>query len=292
MDVGMSGAQATARSAIATHEARVAPLAVRTSSEQRDFGIEIGAFKTPIPGIKPYYFDRFPEYDYEPVKADYVSDAERLPIHGDSLDYVANANVFEHLANPVAALWEWTRIVRHGGLIYLVIPDRRHTFDRLRPLTAPAHMMEDFERGTTDSDGTHVADYIDGVDWSVWGTYATLEERLVKREQLRVAYAAAVAAGQPINIHFHTFELSSFIELIGLMNRHPRRPAVIELVDASEFFPASHPSGFLVLLRVQKNLASRLRGTLRSLGARGNFASVLTAAAKPFPKTIKPTTTE
>ena len=104
MDVGMPVARATGRSAIATHEARVAPLAVRTSSEQRDFGIEIGAFKTPIPAIKPYYFDRFPEYDYEPVKADYVADAETLPIHSHSLDYLANANVFEHLANPVAAL--------------------------------------------------------------------------------------------------------------------------------------------------------------------------------------------
>ncbi len=288
LDLGMDLRSATSRSAVPTHEDR-APrwLSKNSAGGGHDFGVEIGAFKSPIPGIHPLYLDRFPEYDYVAVSADYVADAASLPVRSDTLDYVANANVFEHLANPVAALWEWARACRDGGIIYLVVPDRRLTFDRFRPLTTPEHMIEDYDRGTTDSDGTHVLDYIDGVDWSLWAPSATAAERITTRETLRVAYVAAVAAHEPINIHFHTFELASFAALVRLMNRHPKRPCALELVDASEFFPESHPSGFLVVLRVQKDITARLLGRWKRLCARGEARAAMTPKAVPFSSAAK-----
>ena len=282
LKLGLAADATTPRPAAPTHEARTAHWLRRRADPHCDFGIEIGAFKSPIPGLRPLYFDRVPSYDYEPVHADYWADAGALPVHDHALDYVANANVFEHLANPVQALWEWARTVRHGGHLYLVIPDRRHTFDYPRPLTAPAHLMEDFERGTTDSDGTHISEYLDGVDWALWAPDATPAARIAKREELRAAYTAAVAAGEDINIHFHTFELSSFVALLVLMNAHPRRPGNLELVDASEFFPASHPSGFLVVLRVKKDFSARVTGWLTRRRAHGDPRAVLLPTVQAF----------
>ena len=267
-----------------THAARVAhwlrPAPV--TRDRRNFGAEIGAFKTPIPGLRPLYFDRFPAFGYEKVVADYFADACALPLSDHALDYVATSHVLEHVANPVRALWEWARVTRPGGILYLIVPDRRFTFDHTRGLTAPAHLIDDFARGTTDSDGTHISDYLDGVDWTRWNPAGSPAENAATREQLRAAYLAAVAAREDINIHFHTFELASFTALIGLMNLHPARPATLEFVDAAEHFPEDCPNGFLAVLRVRKNLPAPLVAWLRRLRARGDVRATLLPHAKPF----------
>lgn len=282
LNLGLAPEFVHSRPAEPTHEAHTARWLGARRDGKRDFGVEIGAFQTPIPGIRPLYLDRFPAYDYQEVNADYWADAMALPVRDHGLDYVANANVFEHLPNPVGALWEWARAVRDLGYLYLVIPDRRLTFDHPRPLTAPEHMMEDFSRNTTDSDGTHIAEYLDGVDWALWAPHATPEERVATRENLRVAYNAAVAAGEPINIHFHTFELSSFVRLLELANRSAPGKSRLELVDASEFFPASHPSGFLVVLRARKSFGASVAGAALRLRCRGDVRAALAQTAKAF----------
>ena len=64
-------------------------------------GVEIGAFKTPIPGIKPTYVDRFPIYAGEPTLADYYGDACDLPFLDSTLGDAASWHVLEHVANPL-----------------------------------------------------------------------------------------------------------------------------------------------------------------------------------------------
>ena len=112
----------------------------------REPGIEIGAFTTPVPGIKPIYLDRFAEYAGIATLNDYIGDACDLPFYDSSLRYVVTSHVLEHVANPLAALSEWYRVLMHGGIIYAVIPDRRKTFDRNRALTTVDHIYEDFKK--------------------------------------------------------------------------------------------------------------------------------------------------
>lgn len=220
-------------------------------------GVEIGAFKSPIPGIRPFYVDRFPVYAGERALADYLGDVNSLPFRDSALAYVANCHVLEHAANPVAALWEWARVTRHGGFLYLVVPDHRYTFDHRRALTPPAHMIGDFARGTTACDPTHLADYLDGVDWSRSHPGQTSAEHAAIREELRAAYTAALAAGEEINIHFHVFSRQSLTALVDLMNAHPRRAATLAVVDSAERFPVERGDGFLLVLRVTKPLRAR-----------------------------------
>jgi SAM-dependent methyltransferase len=121
----------------------------------RGQGIEIGAQATPIPGIKPFYVDRFREFAGEKCTAQVLSDAARLPFRDSSLDYVASSHLLEHLPDPAGAIVEWYRAVKPGGVIYMVLPDRRLTFDSRRERTKVAHLIEDWERGTMDSDASH-----------------------------------------------------------------------------------------------------------------------------------------
>jgi len=78
------------------------------------------------------------------VEIDHVLEDGRLPAalrHG-GYDYVVAAHVFEHLPDPLGWLGECAGVLRPGGLVGLVIPDKRFTFDRIRPLTRLADWVE------------------------------------------------------------------------------------------------------------------------------------------------------
>jgi SAM-dependent methyltransferase len=222
-------------------------------------GVEIGAFKTPLPLIKPFYVDRFKEFAGEPCLADFLGDATSLPFRDNSLDYVVTSHVLEHVANPVGALAEWYRVLRPNGIIYLVVPDRRYTWDHARPLTTVAHMLEDFERDTTPADPTHIDDFVHGVDWSTYSPATPPAEVPNKKSELSEIYHRAVASGHEINIHFHVFEPSNLLALIDRLTCWTRTRFRWRLVDQAERFPANNPNGFLAVIRVQKTWADRLQ---------------------------------
>ncbi|HUG10127.1 MAG TPA: methyltransferase domain-containing protein [Opitutaceae bacterium] len=233
-------------------------------------GVEIGAFKTPIPGIKPVYVDRFAVYANEPTHADYHGDACELPFHDSSLKYVASSHVLEHVANPLAALAEWFRVLEHGGCIYMVVPDRRRTFDHRRPLTEVAHMLDDYRNGTTQSDATHIDDFVYGVDWATFSPATDPANEKSARDELATTYHRSVAAGLEINIHFHTFEVSSGVALIEAGNLESLWDGAIEVVEKVEEFPSSNPNGFLVVARVHKRIGARWKALWSSKGLRAD----------------------
>ena len=234
----------------------------------REPGVEIGAFKTPIPGIKPTYVDRFTTYAGEATLADHIGDACELPFGDSSLRYVASSHVLEHVANPLAALAEWHRVLRHGGIIYLVVPDRRKTFDHRRPVTPAGHMLADFRNGVTQSDATHIDDFVYGLDWSMYSPGTPRGSEMAAREELASVYRRSVAAGLEINIHFHVFESSSLTGLIELGNREGVWRGSIDVVDVAEAFPESNPIGFLVVARVRKPFLDRMLHLLGRGGRR------------------------
>jgi SAM-dependent methyltransferase len=234
----------------------------------REPGVEIGAFKTPIPGIKPTYLDRFAAFAGEPTLADYYGDACDLPYHDSSLAYVASSHVLEHVANPLAALAEWYRALKHRGIIYLVVPDRAKTFDHGRPLTSAEHILEDYRTGVTQSDGTHIDDFVHGVDWQMYSPATAHANLGDAKSKLASVYHRSVEAGLEINIHFHVFESSVAKEVIALGNRARIWPGRIEILRVEENFPDSNPIGFLLVARVHKTIRQRLTGILAKKGLR------------------------
>jgi len=71
-------------------------------------------------------------------------------------DFVLSSHMLEHTANPLRALGEWSRLLKPGGALLLVVPHRDGTFDHRRPVTTLDHLVDDFRRGTGEDDLTHL----------------------------------------------------------------------------------------------------------------------------------------
>jgi SAM-dependent methyltransferase len=98
----------------------------------------------------------------KPPGTQYVMEAtamERIP--SAAYDFVLASHVLEHVANPLLALSEWKRILRDGGALIVVLPERTQTFDHRRPLTTLEHLIADHRAQTTESDLTHLPEILD-----------------------------------------------------------------------------------------------------------------------------------
>lgn len=59
------------------------------------------------------------------------------------------------MANPLHSLRTWKSHLQPNGLLYLVLPDPEHTFDKGRTITAFQHLIEDEMAERTEADETH-----------------------------------------------------------------------------------------------------------------------------------------
>jgi len=123
----------------------------------RGAGLEIGAFQGPqlLPEAQVTYVDLlsrdealsfYPEVPAHvpAVDPDVLAPADDLSVFSDgSQDFVVASHLLEHTQDPIAALREWHRVLRPGGLIYLGLPDMRGTFDKDRTRTTLEHLIAD-----------------------------------------------------------------------------------------------------------------------------------------------------
>ncbi len=242
-------------------------------------GVEIGAFKTPIPGIRPIYIDCFREFAHEPTQADFFGTACALPFRDASLGYVATSHVIEHVANPLAAFQEWYRVLRHRGVIYMVVPDRRLTWDHSRPLTTVEHSVDDFHRGVTQVDGVHIDDFVYGVDWSQFSPGTAAENLVAEQRAMAERFHAAIAGGHEINIHFHTYEPDSMARLVAQADSVLGLAGRIQVERVIPEFPSSNPIGFLIIAHVCKSWRERIGGAIARVRKR---RTPLRADARPL----------
>jgi SAM-dependent methyltransferase len=85
------------------------------------------------------------------------------PIPDCSLDVVIACHVIEHLANPIAALREFERVLRLKGRLVLVVPDRTLTFDSVRQATPLAHVLAQFHQGAMQVDDEDIKEFCSAI---------------------------------------------------------------------------------------------------------------------------------
>jgi SAM-dependent methyltransferase len=82
----------------------------------------------------------------EIVDVDYVVGAHMTiadAVDGDApFDYVIASHVIEHIPDPVGWLAEVAQVLRPGGILALVIPDKRYCFDINRSLTEISDLID------------------------------------------------------------------------------------------------------------------------------------------------------
>jgi SAM-dependent methyltransferase len=88
-------------------------------------------------------------------------------IRSGKYDFVLSCNNLEHIANPIKALTEWLRIVKNGGLLLLILPNKSSNFDHKRNITSMTHLLDDFNNNTSEQDLTHLEEILSLHDLSM-----------------------------------------------------------------------------------------------------------------------------
>jgi SAM-dependent methyltransferase len=85
-----------------------------------------------------------------------ICEAAQIAVEDASYDFVLASHVLEHCANPLKVLQEWRRVLKPSGVLFMVLPDRRFTFDHRRPVTPLAHLLDDYQQGRDETDLSHL----------------------------------------------------------------------------------------------------------------------------------------
>ena len=78
----------------------------------------------------------------EHLPVDVEAPGDCIPLPDESQDFVVSSHVLEHFPDPIAALLEWHRLVRKGGIIFMIVPHKDRTFDRERPRTTLRELID------------------------------------------------------------------------------------------------------------------------------------------------------
>lgn len=134
-----------------------------------------------------------------------IADATDLSVIRDnSYDFVLSSHVIEHIANPIKALYEWKRIIKSAGYLFIVAPNMKDTYDRNRSLTSLDHVITDFKNRTVESDTTHFDEVINLHDFFLDSTVNSIEDhvqRTLDNINTRI-------------VHHHTFHMGSLSFLL------------------------------------------------------------------------------
>ena len=111
-----------------------------------------------------------PFYSYSKEKKcgyQFICEATNLnQINNETYDFIISSHCLEHIANPLKALKEWLRVLTIDGTLLLVLPDKRYTFDKNRPITTFEHIIQDYDINILENDRTHFSEIGQLHEWN------------------------------------------------------------------------------------------------------------------------------
>lgn len=130
-----------------------------------------------------------------------ASDLNQIP--DLKYDFILSAHSLEHIANPLKAIKEWIRVLKKGGLILIVVPNKEYCFDHKREFTTMSHLLDDFENNIDEHDLTHLEEILRNHDLDMdkpAGTPEQFKERSLNNFSNRA-------------LHHHVFNLKVLEEV-------------------------------------------------------------------------------
>jgi SAM-dependent methyltransferase len=207
----------------------------------RGVGLEIGAFFTPWPvpaGSTVRFADsrtkaeleRWAEIDsnvgaHNKVnipETDYICKAEwLLTVPHNTFDFVLSSHVLEHCFDPILALSSWLMVLKTGGHIIMAVPNKDHTFDKQRPLSDIAELVDQFLRADTERDLARRRRLV-REDRSLG--HGAKEPELSKEVEEIVASLS--------DVHFSVWDFRTFRDLLDAALPHMPRAEIVHLAEA------------------------------------------------------------
>lgn len=176
----------------------------------RGTGLELGALHSPleVSGGGVRYVDRMPVADlrrhypelagFALTPVDIIDDGERLStIPDESQNFVIANHMLEHTENPLGTIRAHVAKLRHNGILYYAVPDKRHSFDRDRPLTDFPHLIAD------DADGGAASRYGHYFEWAKFVNNAD-DPHDNARKNMEFNYS----------IHFHVWDANNWFAFL------------------------------------------------------------------------------
>jgi SAM-dependent methyltransferase len=204
----------------------------------REVGLEIGPLDKPLverkAGRRIFYCDYAtrevlrtkssadPNVDIERIpEIDFVTSQIRAEVFGGMrFDYILASHVIEHVPDMLGWLSHLLSVLNEGGRIILAVPDRRYTFDYLRPLSTLGSMMEaQFEKRSRPAFGQVYDAFSKAVKadtqlcWSQSPYPGALEPYYTKDLALRLAKDSRDGDGYH-DCHCWVFTYDSFLEIV------------------------------------------------------------------------------
>lgn len=206
-------------------------------------GIEIGPSHSPIApkrnGYNVHIIDYLDasqlreKFSHDDVEIDNIEDVDFV-WNGQSLpelvggagiyDWIVGSHVLEHIPDPVSFLAQCEQVLRPGGIVSLIIPDKRVCFDHFRPLSSTGDILDAYvTQQTRPSPGSvfeHVVNAVslDGkIAWSAHdsGDFATRYEF----HEAKKLWDHACNSGQYMDAHIWRFIPESFNLIIEDLQR-------------------------------------------------------------------------
>jgi len=200
-------------------------------------GIEIGAFAYPLSvpnGATVKYVDKYSkealdvshkivglslqDFGIDPasiINPDIIDDGECLGKIGDlSQDFVIANHVLEHFEDPIKGFKNMLRVLKHEGIIYLSLPEMRHSFDNVRQPTSFEHLLKDYHEGPEWSRSMAYAEF--SKIFAAHGMDKGLFPRKTSKEL--VAFEEDIAKeldNANFSIHFHAWTLDGMMEMFS-----------------------------------------------------------------------------
>jgi len=154
-----------------------------------------------------FSFNKKAELGYQ-----YILEATNLSsIESNSYDFILSSHTLEHSANPIKALYEWKRVLKDDGMLLLVLPHYKATFDHNRPVTQLNHLIEDYQNDVAEDDLTHLDEILELHDLDMdpgAGNYESFKERSKNNIENRC-------------LHQHVFNTNSAIEIVEYIKLNP-----------------------------------------------------------------------
>ena len=213
--------------------ARIDPASMR--------GIEIGPLHNPViaraPGVEVFYVDHA---DTETLRAKYADDPnvpEVLPVDfawgdrrladavGDAapFDYAIASHVIEHVPDLVAWFNELGDVLEPGGVLSLVIPDKRYCFDIRRDATEPAEIVAAHLEARRRPTLAQIYDFwskrVEVDTLAVWAGRPGFEPEPPNDEEAFSRCQGALGHDDYIDVHATTWTPTSFVDVMATLFR-------------------------------------------------------------------------
>jgi predicted SAM-dependent methyltransferase len=163
-----------------------------------------------------------PEKAAKVVEVDYaVQDKNFADYISDKFDLVIANHVVEHIPDLITWLQNMSKVLNEEGLVFLAVPHKEYTFDKIRCLTSLAQVIRNYHEDLNSPSVYQVFDHIYfrrpiSVGSQVWNDdfHHLLEKKEFNSagEALQVAQSLITKKGY-VDAHCNVFSSESFIEI-------------------------------------------------------------------------------